>query len=176
MSGKYARTSWIRYQYPGGDSFDAEGLAVHPYTGELFVVTKTRGATSYIYKMDPRFPERGPELVIEIDLAALFSEYGSNTNVRQITGMEISPDGTRFAIVTYEALVGFNLDLSRVYSRKLPGNTQTGICPINGDWWNEGTNIRRVQVESITYDANRSQFLIMGEGNAMLMAVGCPEY
>ena len=45
---------------------------MHPRTGELFVVTKTRASPSYIYKMDPRFPERPPTRVIEIDLAELF--------------------------------------------------------------------------------------------------------
>ena len=70
--GKYVNITRIRYRYPGGWNFDAEGLAVHPRTGELFVVTKTRASPSYIYKMDPRFPERPPTRAIEIDLAELF--------------------------------------------------------------------------------------------------------
>jgi hypothetical protein len=141
---------------------------VHPRTGELFVVTKTRGSSSYIYKMDPRFPERPPTRVIEIDLAALFGSFGNNTNVRQITGFEISPDGSRFAVVTYEALVEFSLDLAKV-------NTGTKKHDVLGDWWGTGTNIRDVQVESITYDGSNSNFLIIGEGNAAVQALNCSE-
>jgi len=169
---KFVKTRQIRYRYPEGRKFDAEGLALHPHTGELFVVTKTEGSTSYIYKVDPRFPERNPTKVVVIDLGQLFKAY--NTNARQITGFEISPDGTQFAIVTYEALVKFNLDLSRVNHRKLPGNTKSEIFSLLGDWWGKGESLRRIQVEAITYDGGQSHFLVIGEGRSTLMGLNCP--
>ena len=172
---KFVRTRKISYKYPDRMRFDAEGLAVHPRTGEIFIVTKTDKRTSYIYKVDPRFPERKPIKIIEIDLPSLFIGY--DTNARQITGFEISPNGKQFALVTYEALVKINLDLTRVYSeesvKKLPGNTKSDVYSLSGDWWGKNISLRRIQVEAITYDGDGSNFLIIGEGKPRLIGLSC---
>ncbi len=171
--GRYVRTTKIRYRYPNGGKFDAEGLAVHPRTGELFVVTKTRGSTSYIYKFHPRFPNRPPKLIAKINLSELFRTYKNNTNVRQITGLAISPDGSRFVIVTYESLVEFNIDISSEENLSLPGHTPTRMRSLLGGRWLTARDLRRAQIEAITYDGSNSRFVIIGEGDPNAIALDC---
>ena len=183
------RTNVLKYRYPRNNiskysDFDSEGLSVHPQTGELFIVTKwnpkkdrDRDSISYIYKMDPRKPNplipTPASLVSAIDLGKLFSpDFPNNFNVRQITGFEISPDGKRFVIVTYEALVEFTVDLSKVgYGIEPASNTGIMIQKLDGKWW--GKNIRAVQVESVTYDQSGSGFFIVGENDPALMSLDC---
>ena len=173
--GRYVRTTKIKYHYPNGGRFDAEGLAAHPRTGDLFVVTKTRGSTSYIYKFNPRFPNIPPKCVVEIDLSTLFGSY-EGTNARQITGLEISPDGSRFAIVTYEGLVEFKLDLSRTKKIKLPDSIPTKIRALISERWPKAENLRDAQIEAITYDGSNSRFLVIGEGDPAVMALDCSKW
>jgi hypothetical protein len=87
----------IHLRYPDG-AHDAESLAVHPTTGDLYVITKTKGASAAaaVYK-----------------LAAPFSLTGVNTLVKvsairtpgllpgMITGADISPDGRKIVLCDY---------------------------------------------------------------------------
>jgi hypothetical protein len=87
----------IRLRYPDG-SHNAESLAVHPLTGDLYIITKTRGASgaAAVYK-----------------LAAPFSTSSVNTLEKigqlrtpgllpgMITGADISPDGRKIVLCDY---------------------------------------------------------------------------
>jgi hypothetical protein len=172
QAGRYVRTFKNHFRYPDRRRFDAEGMTVHPATGDLFVITKTEGNFSYIFKVDLRYPGSQVKEVAQINLAQLFSDY-RDTNVRQITGFEISPDGTRFVISTYEAIVEFNLNLATVNNITLPGNIPLNRRSLLNNRWRTSSDLRRAQVEAITYYGNGSDFLVIGENDPSVMVLSC---
>ena len=170
--GRYVKTFKSHFRYPDRRQFDAEGMAVHPVTGDLFVITKTKGDFSYIFKVDLRYPGSKAKQIAQINLAQLFSDY-QNTNVRQITGFEISPDGSHFVISTYEAVVEFKLNLSAVDDITLPGNIPANRRSLLNDRWRTASDLHRAQVEAITYSGNGSDFLVIGENDPSVMLLSC---
>ncbi len=85
----------IHLKYPDG-KHDAEALVVHPATGDLYIVTKSAGRTSGVYKAAaPLATSRVTTLsrVAEIRLPSLFAGM--------VTGGDISPDGLRVVLCDY---------------------------------------------------------------------------
>lgn len=84
----------LPFRYPDG-AHNAETLLVHPTTGRMFVVTKVASGASGIYA----FPEsqRPDELVTLTRIGAVSPPSGSP----QITGGDISPEGTAVLLRTY---------------------------------------------------------------------------
>lgn len=141
----------IRLRYPDG-RHDAEALAVHPTTGDLYVITKTRNTTAAagVYK-----------------LAAPFSLSAINTlekvgDVRvpsllpgMITGGDISPDGARLILCDY-----FN-----AYEASLPENSRGRFDQI----WKQSPVIiklgERKQGEAVCYRLDGRAILATSEGS-----------
>src|SRR5262245_1539086 len=48
----------IRLKYPDG-KYDAETLLIHPLTGDLYIITKMRGAPARVYKLRAPAPKSG---------------------------------------------------------------------------------------------------------------------
>ncbi len=48
----------IRLKYPDG-KYDAEALLIHPFTGDLYVITKVMGAPARVYKLRAPAPKSG---------------------------------------------------------------------------------------------------------------------
>jgi hypothetical protein len=85
----------IRVRYPDG-KHNAETLLVHPVTGDLYIVTKVRGASARVYKLAAPAPKSG------VATLAFIGEFRfPNMFVGFITGGGISPDGRRVVLCDY---------------------------------------------------------------------------
>ena len=87
----------IHLKYPDG-RHDAEALAVHPSTGDLYVITKTRNPTAAagVYKLASPYSLAAVNTlrkVGEVRVPSLFPGM--------ITGADISPDGSRIVLCDY---------------------------------------------------------------------------
>jgi hypothetical protein len=94
----------IQLKYPDGNH-NAETLLIHPATGDLYIVTKTRGEAAGVYKAKAPLSKSGVttlEPVAEVRFP--------NALVGVITGGDISPDGRRIILCDY--IEAFELVLS----------------------------------------------------------------
>ena len=121
--------------YPDGPH-DAEGLAVHP-NGDLYILTKeadwrslwAQPAKLFRIKRDDWQQASGEVRRLsplgEIDLPSLASSDADFLG-RMVTALDISPDGRRFLVLTYQHAYEFQLDLSQILSlpRTLKGVSQ----------------------------------------------------
>jgi hypothetical protein len=85
----------IRLRYPDG-KYDAETLLIHPLTGDIYVITKARGAAARVYKLKSPAPKSGVSTlsyVGEFRFPNLFMGF--------VTGGDISHDGRRVVICDY---------------------------------------------------------------------------
>ena len=102
----------LRLRYPDGPH-DAESLAVHPGTGDIFILAKEmallpgHGRSARLYRLPSeawRTARTAPltlEAYGELDLPALAIREGA-TFSHVATAMDISPDGKRLLILTYD--------------------------------------------------------------------------
>ncbi len=85
----------IRLKYPDG-KHDAETLLVHPSTGDLYIVTKVRGAPAGVYKLRAPLPKS------RVSTLTYVGEVRFPNPLRGfITGGDISPDGLRIILCDY---------------------------------------------------------------------------
>jgi hypothetical protein len=85
----------IRLKYPDG-KYDAEALLVHPLTGDLYIITKVRGAPARVYKLKAQAPKS------RVSQLSYVGEFRFPNAFRGfITGGDISPDGRRVIISDY---------------------------------------------------------------------------
>ena len=78
----------LAFSYPDGPH-DAETLMVHPETGEIYVITKSKDTAAGVYKLDPSFggPVVRPEKVAEMTVPANPNGFW--------TGGDIGPGGSQ---------------------------------------------------------------------------------
>jgi hypothetical protein len=82
-------------KYPDG-KYDAETLLIHPLTGDLYIITKLRGAAARVYKL------RAPASKSGVSTLSYVGEFRfPNPFLGFVTGGAISPDGHRVAISDY---------------------------------------------------------------------------
>jgi hypothetical protein len=85
----------IRLKYPDG-KYDAEALLIHPITGDLYIITKVRGAAARVYKLRATAPKT------RVTPLSYVGEFRfPNPFKGFITGGDISPDGRRVIISDY---------------------------------------------------------------------------
>ena len=94
----------IRLKYPDGNH-NAETLLVHPSTGDLYIVTKTRGEAAGVYKAKAPLSKSGITTLKHVGEVRF-----PNALVGVITGGDISPDGRRIILCDY--IEAFELVLS----------------------------------------------------------------
>jgi len=142
----------IRLRYPDGPH-NAEALAVHPVTGDLYIVTKTGGEDSSTKVYKARAPLAGGKPVIMQRVATLSVPDGFlSMFVGGITGGDISPDGRRVVLCDY----------FRAYEAVLPAR-----AAFDAIWRQEFTAIPIVvgkQVEGVCYRADGKAILATAEG------------
>lgn len=140
----------IHLRYPDG-RHDAEALAVHPLSGDLYVITKTRNtsAAASVYKLAAPFSTSAInvlEKVGDIRVPSLLPGM--------ITGGDISPDGTKLILCDY-----FN-----AYELSLPENARGSFDQI----WKQAPAVvklgEREQGEAICYRRDGRAILAISEG------------
>lgn len=91
-------TRAIRFRFPDG-AHDCEGVAVDPRSRRILLVTKDRGDGTALWEL-PLDPAQAPVLTASklatLELAPPGDEAG-----RRVTALDLSPDGTRAAVLTY---------------------------------------------------------------------------
>jgi hypothetical protein len=92
----------IRLKYPDG-AHNAEALAVHPTTGDIYIVTKAN-AEAGVYKLAAPFDPKAVNT-----LAKVATLRGPDFFGTLVTGADISPDGRRVAVCDYAQ--GYELTL-----------------------------------------------------------------
>lgn len=104
---------WVTMKYSDGRAHNAESLAVHPVTGDVFILTKT-DSDPHIYRLSSATlaaAKNGATVTVQdvgtIDFDVLF---GPTDDV--MTGMAISPDGKRFSTLADRKAYEFDFDLS----------------------------------------------------------------
>jgi hypothetical protein len=84
---------------------DSETLLVHPATGDLYVLTKSRKDPSIVFKISPAFGSTDVQKAVRIaEIKVPSVPFGL------LTGGDISPDGRRVVLCDY--LDGYELTLS----------------------------------------------------------------
>lgn len=91
-----ATVAWtIRFRYPDG-ARDAEGITIDPTTGDMLVLTK-RDKPQRLYRVP--LAARGGDAPV---LAQFVTELPPLSALA--TGLDIAPDGTSIAVLTYQGL------------------------------------------------------------------------
>lgn len=158
---------------------NAESLAIHT-NGDLFIITKEEN-----YKRQKSFPSKiyrikknkwetagakplALEYIGTLDIELINSDSrGFLDNI--ITSFDISHDGKKFLVLTYQDAYEFNIDLS-----KANANGFSGL--IAGKHYNTIKLIRLPQQESITYLPGSKSFIYNTEYKAItpkLIRVDC---
>jgi hypothetical protein len=94
----------LRLRYPDGPH-NAEGLAVHPTTGDVYVITKDAQSAKVYKAAAPLDPSK---VAMMIQVGTIRLGTGAR-GLEVITGADISPDGRRVAVSTYAQ--GYELEL-----------------------------------------------------------------
>jgi hypothetical protein len=142
----------IRLRYPDG-AHDAEALLVHPFSGNLYIVTKVALANPMVYEAEAPF-DTGKVITMkslgELKVPSLFGGI--------ITGGNISPDGRMLALCDY--FDGYEL--------VLPATSNSF-----DDIWKQrmvGFDLgKRNQGEAITYRLDGKAFLATSEGKSSVL-------
>jgi hypothetical protein len=94
------RADALRFRYPDGPH-DAEALALHPASGDLYILTKVEGRAT-VYRATA--PLEGSS-VFELERVGRIDLPGAEA----ATGADISPDGRALAVSTYGHVYEFPL-------------------------------------------------------------------
>lgn len=164
---RFARTETalrrVVARYPDG-AHDAEAFALHP-NGDLYLLTKPidfnerRAAPAQLFRLTAaQLRASGPqtfEQVGEIDLPYLLWDQPARGHLA--TGLDIAPDGTRAALVTYTAIVEFALNPAEPWKPSRAWRIDHDFRII--------AMPRLPQAEAITYSADGEALLIDTEFN-----------
>jgi hypothetical protein len=85
----------LRLKFPDR-RYDAEALFVHPRTGDLYLITKTKRGASKVYKATAPFDV---STTIELEFVSDLQLPGIGGGM--VTGADISPDGERVVLCDY---------------------------------------------------------------------------
>jgi hypothetical protein len=147
--GQTGPATAIHLRYPDA-RHDAEALMVHPRSGDLYIVTKGRGAgeSTSVYKLTAPLASGTLKRITTIDLGASMV----TAMIGQVTGGAISPDGTRIALCGY----------LRGFEALLPKNR-----PFDDVWKSDWQPIdlgSRQQGEAICYRVDGKALVMTSEG------------
>jgi hypothetical protein len=148
----------IHLKYPDG-AHDAEALAVHPTTGDLYIITKTRSANApaAVYKLAAPISSSSLNTLEKINELRV-----PGLTAGMLTGADISPDGRKIILCDY--LNGYELNLPETAGAKFD------------DIWKQPITIVRLgtrpQGEAICYRLDGRAILATSEESpAMLIEV-----
>ncbi|MDF9799706.1 hypothetical protein OKW21_004969 [Catalinimonas alkaloidigena] len=88
----------IRFRYPGpGPQHNAEALMVEPFSGDVYVLSKSRDSTE-VYRL-PYQQQYAEEVIVLEKVCRLYPKVKSRLD--QVTAAAISPDGRELLIKSY---------------------------------------------------------------------------
>jgi len=150
-------------RYPDG-AHDAEAFALHP-NGDLYLLTKPidfnerRAGPAQLFRLTAaQLRASGPqtfEQIGEIDLPYLLWDQPARGHLA--TGLDIAPDGTRAALVTYTSIVEFALDPAQPWKPSRAWRIDHDFRVI--------AMPRLPQTEAITYTADGEALIVDTEFN-----------
>jgi hypothetical protein len=147
--GTEARTTQpaepIRLRYPDG-AHNAEALAVHPVTGDIYIVTKANPEAG-VYKLAAGFDPKATGTMTKVATLRGPDFFGT-----LVTGADISPDGRRVALCDY----------AQGYELVLP----EGSKPFDDIWRQTPLAVSlgaRLQGESVAYRLDGAALLATSE-------------
>lgn len=155
----------ITVTYPDGPH-NAESLAVHPLTGDLYILTKElrpkqrRAEPAKLFKLAQSSLGQTTaqlELAGTVDLPWTNYNYGVFGQIA--TSMDISPDGKNLLVLTYENVLEIKFDkvLQQVEASKWKQGRDYQLTPLE--------NLLSQQ-EAIAYSADGNSFYFDSEFNA----------
>ncbi|GJM16613.1 MAG: hypothetical protein DHS20C13_19400 [Thermodesulfobacteriota bacterium] len=110
----------IKFQYPD-QPHNAEGMALHP-NGDIYIITKEenlRDLEAYpakVFKLPAeKWQQKGNtnhKLIYVGDIDLRIINPSGTAYGQVVSSLDISPDGKKFMILTYENAIEFNIDLS----------------------------------------------------------------
>ena len=136
-------------RYPDGPH-DAESIAIHPTTGDLLLATKTqlgRINPTQLYRLTATQLTSSDEQVLEYVGDIPSATFAAGTGLPNVaTAMDISPDGTRLALLTYGTATEYAID---------PETTLPLFEDLSaGTTYQAVTTQMMIQAESIAYGAD----------------------
>ncbi len=155
-------------RYPDGPQ-NAEALAVHPQTGDVYVASKqkaglfTSDEMKFYRVSQAAIAGSAPERPLEWEFlgAIRMADLGSSHPMDILTSMDISPDGQRLLLLTYVAAYEIRFDLL--------------AKPVKSQGWVAGTDYRRIlledyasQQEAIAYATDGRAFYFNSEFNKQI--------
>ncbi len=153
----------IIFTYEDGVKPNAESLAVHPISGDIFIATKNYdGNATFIYKIkksvfsDKERVKTEAKLVGEINFTTL--DTNLNQDFTRTTDMAFSPSGNKFLMLTVQSQTVWEFDINLANFNSLEANNLFNnfkIHPI--DYLG--------QEESLCY-YNEDEFIYSTEGKA----------
>lgn len=142
----------IVMHYPDG-AHDAEALLVHPKTGDIYVVTKARGANTRTRVYKAPAAARSPVMLKHVADVTFPNESNFTLLLGRVTGGGISPDGKHVVLCDY----------FRAYEATVPGDNFDSVW--TGPWRPVDIG-RRVQGEGICYRHDGNALLATSEGDS----------
>ncbi len=145
--GRVSRVETFELVYPDGPR-DAEALMAWPGNGELFLVEKTHGRPSGVYRL-PAGAKPGRHTLRRVGEVRV---GGDLAEAQMITGGDVSPDGPRVVLRTYLGAYEFSAPDGRS----------------DGWWLSKPTKIRtglELQGEAIAYSRDGKWLFTSSEGS-----------
>jgi hypothetical protein len=137
-----------RLRYPDGPH-DAEALLVHPRTGQVLIVTKGFGGGA-VYTAQQPLQANAPNILRQV----------GQVSVPEVTGGDISPDGSHVVLRNYTAAYEWTVTGDDV-AGALKGEPTRIVLPVSP------------QGEAITYTPDGKDFVVTSEGvGATVQEVG----
>jgi sugar lactone lactonase YvrE len=135
QKGRTAVAEKFPFGYPDG-ARDAEGLAVHPKTGDIYIISKEDSGKSGVY----RFPKplmRDRRCTLEKIGTIVFTNplrmRGRNVG-KLATAADISPDGRRLVVRTYTEGYEFSIPENGDVAAALKGTPKKLMMPWLGQF------------------------------------------
>ncbi len=169
----------LKLHYPDGPH-DAEALAVHPHTGDVYILTKEfdlqkfKASPSKLFRLQANKINQAQDAddiiledVYDFDLPFLTSTFDFFGQI--VTGMDISPDGSKLLVLTYQNVLEIRFEL-------LKNNISTHAWQLGQDYQVIESPIMKAQHEAISYSPDGKSFYFDNEFNIDLDDTEAPLY